>query len=124
MDINDCLLYKGDEFSIEWYFDRKGQSQSFDFFNDLNESDQDKFLFLIKRMGDFGRISDKTKFRNEDDKIYAFKPKPHRFLCFFQKGKKIIVTNAFTKKQDKLPSNEKLKAMLFMNDYIERTKGD
>ncbi len=53
---------------------------------------------LFKRMGDFGIINDKTKFRNEGDKIYAFKSQPNRFLSFFIEGRKIIVTNAFKKK--------------------------
>ncbi len=52
-------------------------------------------------MGEIGKISDIKKFRNEGDKVYAFKPQPHRFLSFFVQGKKIIVTNAFWKKQDK-----------------------
>jgi len=38
---------------------------------------------LFKRIGDFGKISDKTKFRNEKDGIYAFKPQPDRLLSFF-----------------------------------------
>ncbi|MBS0629332.1 MAG: type II toxin-antitoxin system RelE/ParE family toxin [Verrucomicrobia bacterium] len=54
-----------------------------------------------------GKIFDQTKFRNEADKIYAFKPQPDRYLCFFFRGKKIIVTNAFTKKTQKLPEGEK-----------------
>lgn len=49
-------------------------------------------------MGEQGKIFDETKFRNEGDKIYAFKPQPDRYLCFFFQGKKIIVTNAFIKK--------------------------
>jgi len=31
----------------------------------------------------FGKIFDITKFRNEGDGIYAFKPQPDRFLSFF-----------------------------------------
>lgn len=53
---------------------------------------------------------------------YAFKPKPDRFLCFFYAGKKIILTNAFRKKQPKLPKNEKTRAMRLKNDYETRVK--
>jgi hypothetical protein len=73
-------------------------------------------------MGDIGKISDQTKFRNEGDKIYAFKPQPHRFLSFFVEGKKVIITNAFWKKQDKLPQGEKDRAVNSMNLYRQRIK--
>lgn len=53
----------------------------------------------------------------------TFKPSPDRFLCFFVKGSKIIVTNAFEKKTDKLPPKEKSKALNYRFDYIERVKG-
>ncbi|MFM6247534.1 MAG: type II toxin-antitoxin system RelE/ParE family toxin [Dolichospermum sp.] len=33
--------------------------------------------------------------------------KIYRFLCFFFTGKKIIITNAFQKKTQKLPKNQK-----------------
>lgn len=73
-------------------------------------------------MGDVGKIRDETKFRNEGDKIFAFKPQPRRFLSFFVEGKKIIVTNAFWKKQEKLPLAEKNRALNCMKSYRERVK--
>ena len=77
---------------------------------------------LFKRMGDFGKIIDKTKFNNEGDKIYAFKPQPDRFLCFFVRQKKIIITNAFCKKQPKLPPSEKERALNYKDDFEKRIK--
>ncbi len=77
---------------------------------------------LFKRMGDYGKISDTTKFRNEGNKIYAFKPQPHRFLSFFIKGRTITVTNAFQKKSNKIPQNEKERAIDFRADYLSRTE--
>jgi len=120
--MKEFIAYEGQSFVIEWYFDSDDQSQALSYFNDLNQDQQNRLLFLFKRMGDFGKISDITKFRSEGDDIYAFKPKPDRFLCFFQKGRKIIVTNAFVKKQDKLPRKEKDKAIQKMHDYLERVK--
>lgn len=75
-------------------------------------------------MGDFGKISDKTKFRNEGDKVYEFKPQPDRYLCFFIKGKKIIVTNAFTKKTKKLSETEKNICIKCREDYLQRNEED
>lgn len=116
----EYIIYVGLVFQLEWYFDENGESQSLEYFTQLSEQQQLKFLFLVKRIGDFGKISNKEQFRNEGDKIYAFKPQPDRFLCFFFTGKKIIVTNAFQKKTQKLPTNQKEKAIKYMNDFIQR----
>ena len=119
---NEYIAYHGDFFTIEWYFDHKDQSQAFDYYQSLNADERIKLLKLFKRMGDAGEIKDITKFVNEGDKIYAFKPQPDRFLCFFYDGKKIIVTNAFRKKQPKLPENDKEKALNTRDNYISRTQ--
>jgi hypothetical protein len=71
-------------------------------------------------MGDRGVINNITKFRNEGNGIYAFKPQPDRFLCFFYKGKKVVITNAFVKKQDKLPVSEKERALHRKQNYEKR----
>lgn len=73
-------------------------------------------------MGNMGIILNKTKFRSEGDKIYAFKPQSHRFLCFFFEGQKIIITNGYHKKMDKLPKKEKNKALRIKNDYETKVK--
>lgn len=122
MDYREFIAYEGDHFTIEWFFDVDGESQSLDYFEGLSEKEQDKLFHLFQRMGDFGKISDTTKFRNENNGIYAFKPKPDRFLCFFQTGKKIVITNAFRKRQDKLPKTEKERALKCRNDYRMRVQ--
>ena len=117
MNKDNCLIYKGECHTIEWYYDEKGYSQAYEYFLKSSDSQKRKFLMLVKKMGDFGVIFDKTKFRNEGDGIYAFKPQPDRYLCFFFVGKKIIVTNAFHKKTDKLPKSEKDTALKNMANY-------
>lgn len=67
-----------------------------------------------------GKIWDITKFRNEADGIYTFKASQDRFLCFFFKHGKIIVTNAYTKKSQKMPPREKKKALIAQYDYVRR----
>jgi phage-related protein len=123
MDDKSCVIYMGQKFISEWYYDQNGKSDAYDYFLKSTEELQDKFLILVKKMGDFGKIYDITKFRNEGDGIYAFKPQPDRYLSFFTDGKKIIVTNGFRKKTDKLPRNEKGLAIKYRQDYIERKNG-
>ena len=116
------VAYSGEQFTVEWYYSRKGDSQPLDYYRTLAEPDRIKVLKLFKMIGDIGIIRDETKFRSEGDKIYAFKPQPHRFLSFFVEGRKIIVTNAFRKKQDRLPPREKDRALRCMVSYKERIK--
>jgi hypothetical protein len=124
MDKQNCVVYIGEKFTIEWYFDYEGKSQAYEYFLNTSDSQKRRFFVLVKRMAEFGKISDITKFRNEGNEIYAFKPKPDRYLSFFIKGKKIIITNGFTKRVDKLPKNEKDKAIKFRIDYLSRFKED
>ena len=124
MDKQDCVVYIGEFFTIEWYFDCMGKSQAYEYFLKTSDSQKRRFFVLIKRIAEFGKISDITKFRNEGNEIYAFKPKPDRYLSFFIKGKKIIITNGFTKRVDKLPKNEKEKAVKYRSDYLARFEED
>jgi len=118
----EFIAYQGEKFTIEWYYDDKGISQAIEYFEELKKIQKAKLMTLFKKMADIGEIRDMEKFRYEGDKIYAFKTKPDRFLCFFIKGKKIIVTNAFHKKTNKLPIVEKEKALKCKNNYEERLK--
>lgn len=101
------IAYDGPKFTIEWYFTTDGKVPALEYFNELDDDDKIRTLDLFKLMATEGKIFNQQKFRNEHDKIYAFKPKPHRFMCFFFVGKKIIVTNGFIKKKDDLPPEEK-----------------
>jgi phage-related protein len=117
------IAYQGDEFTIEWYFDSKGKSSALEYYNGLPLHQKAKLEYLFRMLGDTGKIRSEEKFRHEGDQIYAFKPMPDRFLCFFYRGSKVIVTNAFEKKQDKMPAREKEKALKLKDDYIKRCKG-
>ncbi|MFH1831580.1 MAG: type II toxin-antitoxin system RelE/ParE family toxin [bacterium] len=120
--MNEFVAYKGRYFTIEWYFDDRGNSTVFEYYKTLSIEERNKVLYLFQTMGDFGKIRNQQKFNAEGDQIYAFKPIPHRFLSFFFVGSKIIVTNAFQKKQQKLPPREKEKALRCRQDYEIRIK--
>ncbi len=118
----EYIVYQGSEYIIEWYFDQKGISKSFNYYQKLDKARRIQLLKLVKRLGDIGKIYNKELFRNEGEKIFAFKPKPDRYLCFFYTEKKVIITNAFTKKSQKIPKEEKEKAIKSMNDYQKRVE--
>ena len=120
MDSTNCTIYIGEYFTVEWYYEKNGYSQAYEYFLATSDAQKRKFLILVKRIADVGRIFDTTKFRNEGDNIYAFKPRPDRYLSFFVTGRKIIVTNGFCKKTDKLPNSEKELALRYRNNYLKR----
>lgn len=122
--MKEYIAYQGTRYVIEWFYSDKGKSQALEYYQSLAPADRRKVLRLFQMMGEIGQIRDQTKFRNEGDKVYAFKPQPHRFLSFFFEGQKIIVTNAFIKKQQKLPKNEKERALRLMADYQHRLQED
>ena len=87
--MKEYITYKGSEFTIEWYHDVNGRAQALEHFKKQPKDKQRKALNLFRLMGDQGKIFDETKFRNEGDKIYAFKP-PTRplFVLFLSRKKK------------------------------------
>lgn len=121
-DESKHIAFEGQKFRIEWYVDSSGESEALQYSEELPKSHKAKLAQLFKVMGDLGQIRNKTKFRNEGDKIYAFKPQPYRFLCFFTVGQKIVITNGFYKDEDKLPPAEKKRALEKMQDYLNRVK--
>ena len=68
----EYVLYKGEKFTVEWYYNEKNKSQPFEYFNSLSSQQQMKLLYLVKRIGDFGKISDKTKFLSAANEIIVF----------------------------------------------------
>jgi hypothetical protein len=116
------IAYRGSIFTIEWYFNDKGKSEAFAYFESLPTDRQKKFVNLIRLLGDVGKIFNIEKFRYEGDQIYVFKPSPDRFLCFFFEGSKIVITNAYEKKSAKMPVREKERALKAREDYINRLK--
>lgn len=82
MKARDAEIYRGNQFTIEWYFDERGSSPAKDYYESLPIERRVKFIKLARLMGEVGKTFDVTKFRNEGDQIYGFKPQPDRYLCF------------------------------------------
>lgn len=101
--MSQYIAYEGSEFMIEWYIHEDGSSQPLEYFLEQPRDKQRKALNLFRLMGDHGKIHDETKFRNESDGIYAFKPQPDRYLCFFLQGKEDYYHQRFRKKISEAP---------------------
>jgi hypothetical protein len=118
----EFIAYPGKEYFIEWYFNDNDKSESFVYFKSLSDDRQRKFARLLMLFGDTGKILSIEKFRYEGDQIYVFKSSPDRFFCFFFEGSKVIITNAYEKKSDKMPIKEKERALKAKENYIKRIK--
>ena len=67
MDDKSCVIYSGEKFTLEWYYDKNGKSVAFDYFLGITKEQRRKFLVLIKRMGDMGKIIWKGKQEEENN---------------------------------------------------------
>ena len=56
--MKQCVAYEGHEFTIEWYYDIKGQSQALDYFKEQPKDKQRKLLNLFRLMAEQGKIFD------------------------------------------------------------------
>jgi phage-related protein len=122
MKASEVEIYKGSQFTIEWYFDERGGIPAQQYYQRLPVERRVKFMKLVRLMGEVGRIFDTRRFRNEGDQVFAFKPQPDRYLCFFVVGRKIIITNGFEKKAQKLPPGEKDRALYARASFDRRMR--
>lgn len=116
------VVHKGVKITLEWYFDSNGNSKALESFMELPLSSKKKLTFIFFQLAERGRLFNEEKFRNEGDGIYAIKASQDRFLCFFFDGAKIIITNAYKKKSNKMPQNEKEKALKAKKSYEQRCR--
>ena len=118
------IFYQGEKFQVEFYFTETGEMPAKEYFEKESPGMQLKLAALVKRIADHGRLFDKTKFRIVDSKkhIFEFKPVEHRFFSFFYEGKRIIITNAYRKKSQKVSKRDLEKARILKKTYIDRLK--
>jgi uncharacterized protein YnzC (UPF0291/DUF896 family) len=119
---SECRAYEHQGWRFEWYVNERGNSPSARYYHErLSEDEKDELTAQFEFLAECeGQLRNKEKIRHEGNDLFAFKPKPHRFMAFFVKGKTVIITHGFIKKRDTLPPNEKRKALAYRRDYIER----
>lgn len=125
MKSEEYIFYQGEKFQVEFYFNEKGDLPAKEYFDNADRQVRIKLLALVKFMAEEGRLFDEGKFRIVDkhEKIYEFKPMAERFFNFFFEGRKIILTNAYRKKGQKVDDKELARAVNLKKDYELRVKG-
>lgn len=125
----EFLVYVGEHFEVEFYYDDKGEIKIWNDFATLSDKDKASFFTRVEKLANSapGTIHPKTIFNLEDTekKIWAIKFGNNRFCTFFYEGGKIIITNAYVKKTQKNGKKEEAqikKAGGFKDDYENRVK--
>lgn len=50
----EFIAYEGEELTIEWYFNSRGKSKAFEYFQELTFDCKKKVLHLFRLLGDMG----------------------------------------------------------------------
>ena len=121
----EYIFYQGEKFQVEFYFTEAGKIPAKECLEESALDIKVKLSVLVKYIAEQGRIFDITKFRVVDskEKIYEFKPLQYRFFNFFYEGRKIIITNSYMKKSQKVSRKDLKIAIDIKKDYIYRVKG-
>lgn len=123
------IFYEGSTFTVEWYFDERGRMKAQEYFERISTDEKDRLRQMIKFIADspIGTRLQRTHYNLEDgrEKIYAFKPKAHRFFNFMTVGRKIIILDAYRKHSQKMTRkdlNVLESAINAKKDYIKRVE--
>ncbi len=121
----EYIFYLGDKFQVEFYFTETGKMPAKEYLEEAALEIKVKLAVLVKYIAEQGKIFDITKFRVVDskEKIYEFKPLQYRFFNFFYEGRKIIITNGYIKKSQKVSKKDLEKSRDIKKDYTYRVKG-
>lgn len=112
------------QFEVVFYETEDGEKPVQDFLDNSNVKMRNKMLMLMSVLQEKGNNLREPYSKHIDDGIFELRCKLgsdiSRALYFFYHKGKIIMTNAFIKKQQKTPKNEIAIAKQYRKDYIER----
>ncbi len=113
-------------FDVEYYEKEDGTFPAEEFILSLDSKMQAKMFRELDLLETFGNQLREPHSKPLGDGIYEIRAKVAsditRVLYFFVINKKIILTNGFVKKTQKMPDNEIALAKKYRKDYLERNK--
>lgn len=121
----EYVFEQGECFKVEFYFNEAGKMSAREYLEKASLRVKVRLAALVKYIAENGRLFDKTKFRqvHAGEGIFEFKPADHRFFSFFYKDGRLIITNAYIKKSQKVSRKDLERAIIIKKDYIRRVKG-
>lgn len=113
------LLLNGEKFKI-YGLVLNGTCEADEFIKSLSDYEKSKIAPLLAHTANSGLLHNEQKFKNIGDDIFEFKGFQSRLLCFFDKGKMIILSHGCIKKRDKLDPAEIKKARKRKEEYFRK----
>lgn len=111
---------------VENYVKENGEEPVELFLDSLPAKDEAKVLRTIQLLEEFGTGIPKPHFDSFGDGLFELRTKIstniHRILYFHYQDGKFILLHGFTKKTQKTPPKEILRARKYMEDYKNRNK--
>ena len=112
------------EFQIEYYVNNNGSCPVEEFMNSVDSKMRAKLLRLQLLLEQNGNLLTEPYSKYLEEGIFELRAQHGsdiaRVLYFFVIGKKIIITNGFTKKTRKTPKKELKLAKKYKQDYIRK----
>jgi phage-related protein len=109
---------------VEFYEKENGRCPILDFFGDLSKEDLVLIELNLERLKRYGKELKRPYVAPLRDHIWELRVRSHhgqyRLLYFFFEGDRIVLTNGFRKKTDKVPDVEIERALECMRDYLSR----
>ena len=121
------MSYNMDMWIVDFYERENGDCHVEEFiYNTLDKKLKSKTLATVDQLKILGNLLGEPKSKHLDDGIFELRMQvatnSARILYFFYVDRKIILTNGFIKKTNKLPKSELDKAKRYREDYIRRNK--
>lgn len=111
-------------FEVELYETRDGRIPCKEFLETLDDKTRGKLLRVIDNLKSIGNALGMPHSKPIGDGLFELraevKTNAYRMLYFFVIGKKIIITNGFTKKTEKTPQKEIELAKKYRADFNSR----
>ena len=112
------------EYDVDFFVKQNGDCPVREFLSSLDKKMRAKLLMDIDLLEENGPQLREPYSKHLNDGIFEIRAKQGtnitRVLYFFFVGKKIILTNGFTKKTQKTPQSEILIAKKYREEYLER----
>ena len=117
-----------ENFEVDFFRLDNNECPVIEYLNSINKKLRAKILWTIKLLETNGNTLELPYSRPLEDGIYELRTKQGsditRVLYFFYIGRKIILTNGFTKKTNKVPKREIEIAKEYRRIYHSRQKGE
>lgn len=114
-------------YNIEIYHDKNNKSELKEYINNLQKNKNkdnnikfNKIISYIRMLRIYGLSLGEPFIKRIDSELWELRPIRDRIFFSYYDKNKFILLNIFTKKTNKTPKSEILKAKKILNDYRKR----